>query len=213
MRVDALDNGRHEDMWELIPWLVNGRLKVEATATITAHIQDCDDCRREYADQLRIFGVMQPDNTIAFASEASFQKLATRLDANEHLRRTDPSVRWVAAAGIFAALGLAAWAAWTVQHTSGSVAAAPYQTLTTPRSAPVAGSQVRVVFTPNLSVNELARLLHSLDAHISDGPTEAGVYTLSFAPNDNAAAGVAAGLAALRSDPNVRFAEPVMDTP
>jgi hypothetical protein len=213
MRVDALDHGRHEEMWELIPWLVNGRLKSEVAATIHAHLEQCAECQREYADQLRIFGGMQPDNTIAFASEASFQKLAARLDANEHVRRARANVRWVAAASFVAALGLAAWGAWALQSLPTRALAAPYRTLTSPAPVAAAGAQLRVVFAPDLSLNELARLLHSVHAHISDGPTAAGVFTLSLTPSDSAAPEVAARLAALRADANVRFAEPVVATP
>jgi anti-sigma factor RsiW len=41
-------------MWELIPWLVNGRFSGEEAAAVGAHIEDCAECAREYAQQLRI---------------------------------------------------------------------------------------------------------------------------------------------------------------
>jgi hypothetical protein len=74
-------------------------------------------------------------------------------------------------------------------------------------------AQLRVVFTPNLTLSELESLLHSIDAYISAGPTEAGVFTLTLAPGRNSSAEVAQRLAALRADANVRFAEPVMAAP
>jgi Putative zinc-finger len=212
MTADSLRGAQHEDMWELIPWLVNGRLSGEAAAPLSAHLAHCEECTREYAEQLRIFGAMQADDSIAFASEASFQKLATRLDAASKLERTSSKLRSYAAASVLAALGLAAWGAWSVHRAPASTTAA-YRTLTSPAQVGGAGAQVRVVFTPNLTLNELARLLHSIDANITGGPTEAGVYTLGFGPSLNSSAQVARRLALLRANDNVRFAEPVTAAP
>jgi len=74
---------------------------------------------------------------------------------------------------VLAALGLAAWGGWSA-HRVPAGAAAPYLTLTSPAPVGGAGAQLRVVFTPNLTLSELARLLHSIDANITGGPTEAG---------------------------------------
>jgi anti-sigma factor RsiW len=212
MTAHLLPGAQHEDMWELIPWLVNGRLSGESAAALSAHLDECAECAREYQDQLRIYSAMQADDSIAFASEASFQKLATRLDAASQFERASRKVRSYAAAGVLAALGLAAWGAWSVHRMPASATAA-YRTLTSPALVGVAGAQVRVVFTPNLTLSELARLLHSIDANITGGPTEAGVYTLGFGPSLNSSAQVAQRLALLRANDNVRFAEPVTAAP
>jgi Putative zinc-finger len=209
---ESLRSAQHEDMWELIPWLVNGRLSAEAAAPLRAHLAHCEECAREYAEELRIFAAMQADDSIAFASEASFQKLATRLDAASKLERTSSKLRSYAAASVLAALGLAAWGAWSVHRAPASTTAA-YRTLTSPALVGGAGAQVRVVFTPNLTLNELARLLHSIDANITDGPSEAGVYTLGFGPSLNSSAQFARRLTLLRANDNVRFAEPVTGAP
>jgi hypothetical protein len=208
-----MPGGGHALILELIPWLVNGRLSGEEAASVNAHIEHCTECGREYVEQLRIFDAMQADDRIAFASEAAFQKLATRLDAAPERSRTHPSVRWFAAASVLAALGLAAWGAWTLQRTPATATVAPYLTLTAPASVADGEAQLRVVFTPNLTLSELESLLHSIDAYISAGPTEAGVFTLTLAPGRNSSAEVAQRLAALRADANVRFAEPVMAAP
>jgi hypothetical protein len=212
MTAASVPSAPHEDMWELIPWLVNGRLSGEAAAPLAAHLEECRECAREYAEQLRIFSAMQADDSIAFAAEASFQKLATRLDAAPEIARTNPAVRRLAAAVVLAALGLAAWGGWSA-HRVPSGAAAAYLTLTSPAPVGGAGAQLRVVFTPNLTLSELARLLHSIDANITGGPTEAGVYTLGFGPSLNSSSQVAQRLSRLRASDSVRFAEPVMTAP
>jgi anti-sigma factor RsiW len=212
MSSDSVPGGKHAIMWELIPWLVNGRLNAEEAAAVKAHIESCAECGGEYAQQLHIFDAMQADESIAFASEASFQKLAARLDAAPIRPRTQLPVHWLTAASIIAALGLAAWGGWFLKRAPAAAIPA-YSTLTAPPAVAAGGTQLRVVFRSTLTLSELARLLHSIDAHISDGPTEAGVFTLALAPGRSSAAGVAQRLAALRADANVRFAEPVFAPP
>jgi anti-sigma factor RsiW len=213
MSAESTPGAAHAAKWDLIPWLVNGRLSGAEAAALRAHMENCTECAREYAQQRRIFEAMQPDDSIAFASEAAFQKLSARLDAAPvPLRRGPVAVaRWLAAASIVAALGLAAWGGWVVEHTRASSPAA-YQTLTAPALA-AAGTQLRVVFAPNLTLADLERLLHSIDAYISNGPTEAGVFTLTVASGSDSAVDVAQRLAILRADANVRFAEPVTAAP
>jgi hypothetical protein len=200
----------HEEAWDLIPWLVNGRVSAEEAAKAKSHIVHCAACTREYAAQRRAFDGMQADDSIAFASEASFQKLAARLDGENAEPRVAVATRWLAAAALVVALGLAAWGGWVLQRPPGR---GGYLTLTAAPAAAVDGTRLRVVFTSNLSMNELQRLLHTIDAHISDGPTEAGVFTLTLAGGQKSSAEVGRRLAVLRADASVRFAEPVAAAP
>jgi hypothetical protein len=212
MTADSLPDARHRELCELIPWLVNERLGGAAATALNAHLEQCGECAREYAEQLRIHDAMQPDDAIAFASEASFQKLQARLDAAPEATRASLGLRRYAAALIVAALGLAAWGGWSAHRAVPSLTAS-YRTLTSPAAVGGAGAELRVVFTADLTLSELARLLHSIDAKITDGPTEAGVYTLGFGPSLNSSAQLAQRLALLRANDSVRFAEPVMSAP
>ncbi|HEY5102871.1 MAG TPA: zf-HC2 domain-containing protein [Steroidobacteraceae bacterium] len=212
MSADSQAAASHDEMWELIPWLVNGRLTAAVAAAVTAHLKECAQCAEEFREQRCISQAMQADDSIAFASEASFQKLAARLDAAPVARRMSAMMRSAAAAGVVAALGLAAWGGWSLQRTADS-SRAPYRTLTSPAPVAGAGAQLRVVFAPDLTLVELAQLLHSIDANITSGPTEAGVYTLGFGASLDSQAQVARRLAFLRADEHVRFAEPVMNPP
>jgi hypothetical protein len=205
----AAHGASHDEVWDLIPWLVNGRVNAEEAAKAKSHLEHCPACAREYAEQRRVFDGMQADDSIAFASEASFQKLAARLHAEPVVPRVAAAARWVAAAGLVAALGLVAWGGWMLQRPPGRGAAGAYLTLTSAPASVANGARLRVVFTPDLTVDELQRLLHSVDAYISDGPTEAGAFTLTLAGGQDTPAEVARRLAVLRADASVRFAEPV----
>jgi hypothetical protein len=205
----AVQNALHDEVWDLIPWLVNGRASFEERAKAKSHLEWCVACAREYTEQRRVFDGMQADDSIAFASEASFQKLAARLDAEPTVPRAAVAVRWVAAASLIAAVGLVAWGGWMLQRLPGQGTAGAYVTLTAAPASVADGARLRVVFTSDLTVDELQRLLHSIDAYVSNGPTEAGVFTLTLAGGQDSPAEVARRLAVLRADASVRFAEPV----
>jgi hypothetical protein len=199
----------HEQAWDLIPWLANGRLGAAESAALRAHLEGCAACTREVAQQRRVFEGMQADDGIAFASEAAFQKLAARIDAPPSAARAAVFVRWVAATGLAAMFALVLWAGGWLQRPPGSAAPRAYQTLTAPPAAVPVGARLRVVFAPDLKLDQLERTLRSIDASISNGPSEAGVFTLTLPRASSSPTELARRLEALRADPGVRFAEPV----
>jgi Putative zinc-finger len=212
VNADSPATATHEEIWDLIPWLVNGRLTAAVAATVSAHLHECAECAAEYRQQQCICQAVQADDSIAFASEASFQKLAARLDAAPRTQRMGAGLRSAVAAGVVAALGLAAFGGWSLHRAPDSLSGT-YRTLTSPAPVAATGAQLRVVFAPDLTLLQLAQLLRSINASITSGPTEAGVYTLGFGASLDSQAQVAQRLALLRADENVRFAEPVTSAP
>ena len=75
----------HDEVWTLIPWLVNGRLSGDEAARVRAHIAQCPRCQNERDAQSGICEIMREDDATAFASAASFEKLMFRIDASEQL--------------------------------------------------------------------------------------------------------------------------------
>ena len=64
------------------------------------------------------------------------------------------------------------------------------------------------MFAPNVTIDELTRIVSETRLTIVNGPSDAGVYTLAVPAGRDMTAGEA--LVRLRSDPRVRFAEPVV---
>jgi hypothetical protein len=213
----------------VIPWLVNGSLPAEAEPAVREHIAICPDCRADYEEQLRVCETMRADGPLVFAAESSYQKLLTRIQAEEAgpepleeeaaelrstpaaplFRKASPAVRWLAAAVILQtfALGLGAWA-W---HSSSGARDAGYTTLTSSPPSYDSGPRVRVLFRPDLSISALQGVLLGAGAHIIDGPADGNVYTLGFARAAGSHAALAKRVAALRANPAVLFAEPVQE--
>jgi hypothetical protein len=131
-------------------------------------------------------------------------------------RKVGTAVRWLAAAVVLQAmaLSLGAWI-WHGQESANEARyaaltgrPASYATLTSPAALYGAGRQVRVVFWSSLSLDELKGVLHTVGAHIVDGPTDSNVYTLGFAQPIKSDSELDTRIAALRANSAVLFAEP-----
>lgn len=219
----------------MIPWLANGTLHADAEPALSEHIASCPECRADYEEQLRVRDAMRAEGPLVFAAESSYQKLLARIRTSaaasdeergaEHdpwegaelsepqpapaFLQTPPVVRWLAAAVILQAfaIGLGAW----VWHSHGTATDAPYATLTSSSPSFRSGLQARVVFSTDLSVGTLQKVLRGVGAHIIDGPADGDVYTLGFAPPPDSPAALHQRIAALRANSAVLFAEPVQD--
>jgi len=211
----------HRESWELLPWLVNGRLEDGEARRVEAHLRLCQPCREEYAAQRRIHEIIAADATVERMPSAGLNKLRQRIgeahagagDAAPALpppqREARPTPRWpwrnrllAASVGAVAlAVGLDAstiWHAWRRPE-----AAAYYTVSSTPSPHPEA--VVRAVFAPNLTVAELQALLDDAHLRIVAGPTEAGVYSLAA----DASPSTDWSLRRLRAHDTVRFAEAI----
>lgn len=201
-------NSAHRDAWDLIPWLVNGRLETGERERVEAHCRDCASCRDELAAQRELYAHMSR-GTVEHVPVVSLKRLQQRLkmsDADDEgsvppgsARRAWP-LRFVGlAAGLAAVCGPLGFWVWT-----GTVPLdATYRTVT---SAPASSDAViRAVFEPALTVAEVQTLLDRSQLKIVAGPSEAGVYSLSR----TSARPVRASLQELRGSGRVRFAEAI----
>jgi hypothetical protein len=219
----------------IIPWLANGSLAADAEPALREHIATCPLCREDYEEQLRVREAMRVEGPLVFAGESSYQKLLARIrtsaatgeeeygaerDTGKGLElsrpraapiiwRTQPVVRWLAAAVILQAfaIGLGAW----VWQSHGASTGGRYVTLTSPAPSFQSGPRARVVFSTELSVGALQKVLRGVGAHIIDGPADGDVYTLGFAGARDSTTTLDRRIAALRANPAVLFAEPIQD--
>jgi hypothetical protein len=223
----------HDEAFELIPWLVNGRLSSEERDRLERHLVHCGECRREVESQQRLrLAVRRDESNIEYAPHASFQKLWHRIEERPQGEATDAGIdaaagrarhlpsehgqgwnlrrRWMMAAGTVLAMGLGLLAA-TQWHVSSPARVPEYRTASTPPAEPDRDGQIRVVFAPNVTVDELTRIVSETRLTIVGGPSDSGVYTLAVQSGQGTR--VADAIARLRSDPRVRFAEPVVAGP
>ncbi|GAC1311201.1 MAG: hypothetical protein NVSMB10_19270 [Steroidobacteraceae bacterium] len=220
-------SAEHREAWELLPWLVNGRLSELDARRVESHLRSCDQCREEHDGQRRIYKAMAAASTaVERMPVAGLGKLRIRIDEsrpNDAVAQGDiepmlaaPSRRVVVrrfnrAAAAVAAVAVTLVGMLVVQQRAPSARLsepAAYYTVTTPvLHAPRAA--IRAVFTANITLADLQALLDDAHVKIVYGPTEAGVYTLATTGSQS----VAAALKRLRGEQAVRFAEDLGESP
>jgi len=211
----------HQDIGELLPWFVNGRLSEADHQRVDAHLRVCEACRNELAAQRRIYSVMSVDAGVERMPMAGLNRLRRRIDsledagpaaAPEKVARsgaTSAGSSWwqrhsaIAASIAMTAVGALAALLWN-QHER-RIAPADYYTVTTTAPQP-ANTAIRAVFAPTVTLSELQVLLDDAHLKIVSGPTEAGVYSLAISGSQS----VDWSLQRLRGNEVVRFAEPVV---
>jgi anti-sigma factor RsiW len=219
----------HAEVWNLLPWLVNGRLGEEDRRRVAAHLNVCGLCRDETALQRRIYALISADSGLEHMPMAGLNKLRQRLDSTgpaaapsdrppplrrlprQLLRR--PAATGIAASmigvcaalGVCTALGVSAALYW--HRSQRPFATADYHTVTDAAPQP-ATAVIRAVFAPTVTVAELQTLLDDCHLRIVSGPTEAGVYSLAM----NGSQAVGWSLRRLRARGGVRFAEAIGPT-
>jgi hypothetical protein len=217
----------HHDIWELLPWLVNGRLSEGDCQRVEAHLRLCSACRDECGAQRRIYDVMSTDTAVEQMPMAGLNRLRQRIEEAERAVGLDappdpacpPDARRVNAAGSFrvrtaaiaasviaisVALGMPAALRWNqTRHTS-----AAYYTVTT-AAAQHPGEVIRAVFARTATLSELQAILDDAHLKIVSGPTEAGVYSLAMTEPQS----INWSLRRLRGHDTVRFAEALVPAP
>jgi hypothetical protein len=227
MNATKSPSAEHQDIWELLPWLVNGRLSEGDSRRVEAHLRVCGACRDEFAVQRQIYNVVSADNAVEQMPMAGLNKLRQRIDSAARPVAADepageasspvprrataafgfrPRAAAVAASVIAVSVALGIPAAWRwnqVRH-----APAAYYTVTT-ATPQHSGEVIRAVFAPTATLSELQAILDDAHLKIVSGPTEAGVYSLAMTGPRS----IDWSLRQLRGHDTVRFAEALGPTP
>jgi len=215
---------RHREVAELLPWYVNGTLAGRDFAVVAAHLSSCPACQDEVAQCQALAAAVQsaPDAAWTPAAGRLERVLASieRLEADrrrhtgwrvwsramESLRdvfqRTPRPMRWTLAVQAALLVVLVVLAAGP----GGLVTRAPYRTLADSGRGQPGQGQIHIVFAEDITERQLRTLLGRVQGKIVDGPSAIGVYTVAV--QASTPDGLTPIVALLRTDPNVRFAEP-----
>lgn len=108
----------------------------------------------------------------------------------------------MASALLFTMIGMRSWLASE---------SAGYRTLGLPvTDGGVGNRDLRVVFAPSATIDQVVKLVESLDARIVDGPTEPGAFTLRLNGPVTTESAVPQVAARLRTDPAVVYVAPAL---
>ena len=189
--------GAHGECWNLLPWIANESAAAKDMARVEEHLRDCRECQEELSFQRQLREAIRSEEAIVLAPQTSLQKLMQRIDSvadmdDEHevapaaaepvvARREPARLRWLPIAAAVQGIAIAGLLAALWSQSRDELAAGRYSVLTTPTAAVAGGPVIRVVFGGNVALDDMNRVLRSIDAQIIAGPSEAGVYTLGLA--------------------------------
>lgn len=201
----------HEEVVELLPWLVNDTLSPAETRRVGEHLAHCVSCRGARASEQRLAAVLAevPESEARIEAGLSRLRLALAREERRGWRRRQPTRRHLLAAVLVQGVvvtALLGFLAWLLRPATGP----RFHTLSTPNveTTAAAGPRLRLVIHPGMRVSELRRMLVATGSRIVDGPSAAGVYTVEAQPGT-----LEETLRALRASRGVRLAEPLAATP
>ncbi|HEV7986768.1 MAG TPA: zf-HC2 domain-containing protein [Steroidobacteraceae bacterium] len=204
----------HRQVWEQIPWILNGSASEAELRAAQEHLRQCADCREAFAFEQRLRDALLRAQPNVGDAEDGWQRLSARIVSSEarpplsaRLRPSATQTRWLAAAVIVEALALGAMVTTSWFTHAGRVPAGVYQTLAQPEVGRPAAT-IRVVLAPDMTLDQLRTLLNEAHLQVVAGPGESGVWSLAPAEDVNTVATDAA-LHELRQSPQVRFVEPI----
>lgn len=212
------------EMTGLIPWYVNGTLSAAEQSDLEQHLAVCALCQREALRcQSLVEELPTPQDTWK-PTPAHFAAILANVDLIEEatlkpdinhtkaapgfLRRmstwysqTPRPVRWTLAFETFAFALLALFLVLPhspIRNTNGI-----YETLSDVESPAAAkGASIRLVFSEDMTTQELFDLLKQAKAQIRQGPSEVGSYTVEVESAEKARS-----LTLLRANPKVRLVQ------
>ncbi len=204
----------HLQVWDALPWIVNGTASDAARRAVEAHLRECEHCREELARQRRVYAAMNAVTPAEPPLERGLDRLLQKVQAHEQQPVRAAPARYGAARSwwAMAACGLAAMVLLEAgglvalgTQSGGSRLSAAYRTLSSPEAA-LPPASIRLVVDPSMTVGKLQALLVPLHLQIVSGPNEDGVYSLGSLERGRS---VESDVTALRAASGVRFVEPV----
>ncbi|HSD39482.1 MAG TPA: zf-HC2 domain-containing protein [Rhodocyclaceae bacterium] len=203
----------HCQIWEQIPWVVNGTAVDSERRRVETHLEECVDCRAEFAHQQQVHAALQADTSVDGDAEAGLQRFWAGVDSvaapakparASAGRRFDTRflVGALAATVVIEAAGLVLFGTGILSHDESTQG---YRTLSEAQPAAARG-EIRVVLRSEMRIGELAALLDALQLEVVAGPNEAGAYALAPRPASRVQED---RLARLRATPGVQLAEPI----
>jgi hypothetical protein len=216
----------HQDAWLSLPWLANGRLSGAERMRVEEHVRACALCTREVALQRRLCDALTEPERVSYAPGPSFRKLMDRIDGRTPATPAEPragrlraltawrgaawrppGLAW--AASFLLLVGFLGLAATTYRWSQ------PRYSTYTITPAPASTPVLHIAFVPSLSITEVGDALRRAGARVVEGPDATGIVGVT---PEAAAAGAAGGVpelralaARLRTDPRVRWVQPLSD--
>lgn len=210
--MNVRENLSHEQVVELLPWLVNDSLDESEKEAVLEHAHACVICRRELSSlQLLRDSISDTSSTLSIP-EPDMRRINARIDdfieghkswrglitRSRNLFNSPGRIAFAAQSVVLLALAMVL--VWPEPED------AQFETLTQTGSL-ADGRYVRVVLSPDIQQSKLKDFLDQYELTIVGGPSNRGVYTLGIASRTQ---NIDILVSSLQGDPIVLFAQPVI---
>lgn len=194
---------RHDAVWELIPWFVNGTLPPEDMTLVKQHSQTCPECAAEIARQHGLARNVAAEDPFEAPLSRSWETLRAQIEAEQEARTPQADTRrWYQKRRGGMMLGGMGLAACLVAVFMIGAPNDDFRTLTS--SDPSAVDTVRFQMVPGTTPEAIAEILSMNGLILVDGPSEAGVYTAEPLEGTD----IDTATDSLKSAPEIVFAAP-----
>lgn len=222
MSINDADRETHTSLQLLLPWYVNGSLGAGEHERVAEHLARCPECAAELANQRAVAECIRASTVDSMAGQLAYSRLQSRLrsgrpgtEAARGLRAVGRLAPWFATAAALATVAVL-MADRGIPHEPGFSVVPPanYRTLADPASV-TRPNTLRVVFAKDTQRQRIEAIAASVGAHIMDGPSQHGVFTLGLPDSGSEPGPLAHALDALRANDAVVFVEPAtrLDNP
>ena len=223
-------NTAHIETLKLLPWYINESISKTEKLFVEEHLRNCLTCRIE-REQLQQFGdQVKYSEDLKLIHKQPYLQLRSRIRQSEndaeHSPQSPRSIKQAAnyhwfhdlcgrllspvflkAASFILFFALMIFIVIQQNTINPTVM---YKTLSASKqSAGNPNSDIRVVFKTGTSIDQIREIVASLDVHLVEGPSDAGVYRLRIKPGSpKSNESLKAMIKTLRHRTNVVFAEP-----
>ncbi len=223
---DKASSYNHDELFNLIPWYVKGKLTTHEKTAVEQHLSGCESCRQEVSNCQALSDLLPKATESWQPSAAHFAGILANLDKLESAEKLEQPTQIVSKSGLFQKIQqifvqTPRPVRWTLMTESLAFAAlvafivlpghiptnqiGTFETLSTvEQPATIKGRLIRLVFSEDITIRELSDLLGKAKAQIRQGPSEVGSFVVEVALNDEQQS-----LSLLQVHPKVQFAQPI----
>jgi len=223
-------SSEHQQATLLLPWYVNRTLHSDESHFVESHLKSCLVCKIELANLQKLSASISQENLFAPVAHASFLQLKNRIHKNEipskkkswdfdyllSFRLWFSNLSTKNLVSLYSSFVLGSLLLLTFSLISPAFFAEKqnsvnsFHTLSSSKQVTHKQNEIRLVFSNEITQNEIIQIVNSVQGQIVAGPTAQGVYTIRIGKQKNTSINLIKTISLLRNKKQVIFSEPAL---
>jgi hypothetical protein len=227
-RTPKTHSSEHQEVTMLLPWYVNKTLNSEEKNCVEAHLKNCLVCKIELTNLQKLSASICQEDILVPVAHASFLELKNRIHNNEvslkqktgifesllAYRERFANLTEKNLVPLYPSLVLACLLLLTVSLISPAFfvakqySAKTFHTLSSSQRTTHQQNEIRLVFSNEITQEQIMQILASVQGQIVGGPTPQGVFRVRIGKGKITSKDLIKTVSLLRDNMQVIFAEP-----